>query len=112
VVRGGYLNPDPTHEYWWEYWQIKNITGGDREVTIARIKNPHTSGLKSEFALQYRTENGQIMSVVKADYEMSLEKLPPGIAWYQLDDHPLREQIYRQPSDFYVDIESGQIRRR
>jgi hypothetical protein len=103
---------DTIDDFWWEWWLIKNVTGGDREIKIVMIKNPSPSAIKSKLFFQYHADNGEIMSVSKADHEIFLEQLPANVKWYLLDNHPLREEIYNKPSDFVVDLKTGEIRRR
>jgi hypothetical protein len=95
-------------------WEIMNITSGDRAMKTIELSRCDLEGPKSGFFLVYDTKNGWIDSVVKAEDEgyKLLEPTSENYAFLPLDNHPKREEIFEDPSQYIVDLKNVMVRER
>ena len=121
AINTGYFPSAWNPRYACTYFIIKNVTLLDsRTVRILAINNPSVNqageAITTKFYCIYNTENGEILSVTKTDEEITLflniPKPIPNTSYYLLDTHPEREEIFRNPEAYVVDLMSNTIRKR
>ena len=111
-----------------EYWEEPEVTwhwmypGGhyyffnDQFIFTIRVRfwvidpNPNPDNGSSFYAV-YDVENGWLMYVVRNDEPLTFQPLPEGMAYYDLENHPRREEIFEHPEEFIVDPDSKEIRK-
>jgi hypothetical protein len=98
----------------WGTWGIQNKTSGDRSINLVVLVECGSSGsVWSSCFLVYNTKNGWIEYVYKGeDRPLRENSLLPSQAYYILDNHPEKENIFSSPSRYIVDLEKGIVRRR
>ena len=86
-------------------WSIYNYTDEWRYLRLQGITNS-TPG----FFVAYSPENGQINVVAKGDISMD-NAISFGDVFYDIQNHPQREEILSNPEEFIFDLEKGTVRR-
>jgi len=94
----------------WDVWYFCNRTGEGKRVAFRGISSSSSSPyFRGSFYIMYDTENGWIRAVGKSDEPIGAGPPQMGCAYYSIENHPDREEIFNNPQDWIFD--KGNLRK-